>query len=144
MNDPARQLDLLLVEDNDDDVMLVREALAEAPRLRLVHVAPHGDAAIAWLRQQLAGGPAALPHLVLLDLNMPRRNGFEVLADLQADPRLARVPVVVLTTSDRPEDIRRCRALGARDYLRKPDSFDALQELCRRLEQEWLNASSHA
>ncbi len=124
---------LLLVEDNPGDVRLVREALALCPGPCELTVARDGDQALALLR-----GPGPRPHLVLLDLQLPRRHGLEVLAALRADPTLAGLPVVVFTSSEAGDDRRRALGLGADAYHPKPAEFDRYLEAVQALWDRWL------
>jgi CheY-like chemotaxis protein len=109
-------IDVLLVEDDPGDVMLVREALADDDRVNEIRVAGDGVQAL----EQLHDPEFSLPDLILLDLNLPRMDGRELLARLKADPRLGRIPVVVLTTSQAQSDIIRSYELHANAYISKP------------------------
>ena len=111
---------LLLVEDNPADVTLVRQALKLGSISIALSAVHDGTQALAFLRHQAPYAAAATPDLVLLDLNLPHKNGYDVLAELQQDPALKCLPVVILTSSDNPQDITQCYELGANAYLVKP------------------------
>lgn len=130
----GRSMRVLLVEDNPADARLVYEALADhGSRVEITHVGD-GEAALAELR---AGSPDALPDLVLLDLNLPRLDGREVLEIVKQDKILRRVPVVVLTTSDAEQDILRCYDLHANSYITKPQDYDSFARVVRSIEAYW-------
>lgn len=130
---------ILLVEDNPSDVELVRTAFAELGISADYTIFRDGDEAIAGIRLMAAEG--RLPHVVLLDLNLPRTSGHQVLTSLRALPAFAAVPVVVLSTSNHPVDRSRCLASGADDYQVKPPRFDELLTLVERLRDRWLKAT---
>ena len=134
----GQPVEILLVEDSPSDVELTREALAEAKLRNHLHVASDGVAALAFLRRQGAHAAAPRPDLVLLDLNLPRVDGREVLAALKADPALADIPVVILTTSAAEEDILRSYQLHANCYVTKPVDLDQFVKVVRAIEGFWL------
>ena len=135
---PAR---VLLVEDNEADVRLTREALREAGEdVRLSTVAD-GEQALAFLRREAGFAEAPRPDLVLLDLNLPRKNGLEVLAELRADERLACIPVIVLTSSAAQHDIDACYARGANAFVVKPQDLDAFMDLIGAIRSFWLEVA---
>jgi two-component system, chemotaxis family, response regulator Rcp1 len=111
---------LLLVEDNRGDVALVREALKDVPGSLRLSVVRDGLQALAFLHRQEPYAQAAAPDLVFLDLNLPLRNGYAVLADVKHDPALKGIPVVVLTSTTDPQEIHKCYELGANAYIIKP------------------------
>lgn len=130
-------IDILVVEDNDDDVVLIQAAFSEGKvvnRLIFVH---DGEEAMTYLRKQGAYVAAPMPGIVLLDINMPKKNGFEVLADIKTDPRLRALPVVMLTVSDREEDIVRSYEQGACSYIRKPVSLTRFIAVVKEFELYW-------
>ena len=132
---------ILLVEDNPDDVLLIKRAFKKAGLPHALRVASHGEDAVDYLAGD--GGYAdrekhPFPSLMLLDLQLPRRSGHEVLEWLRAQEDLRRLPVVVLTSSREPADINRAYDLGANSYLVKPVSFDALLEMVQVLERYWI------
>jgi CheY-like chemotaxis protein len=132
---------ILLVEDNPDDVLLIKRAFKKAGLAHSLQIASHGEAAVDYLA---GAGPYAdrdkhpFPVLMLLDLQLPRRSGHEVLAWLREQEGLRRLPVVVLTSSREPNDINRAYDLGANSYLVKPVSFDTLLDMVQVLERYWL------
>lgn len=140
MHMKTKPIEILLVEDNEDDVLIIQEALAEAKLLNLVKVASDGEEALEYLRQE-NNQDADLPGLVLLDINMPRKNGFEVLETVKADPGLQHIPVIMLTVSDRDTDIVKSYAKGASSFLKKPVSFDELREVVNCFELYWTLVS---
>ncbi|MBE2267708.1 MAG: response regulator [Anaerolinea sp.] len=116
-----KPIGILLVEDNDDDVVLIREAFAVEPALRIDGVSADGEQALHYLhRQGKFADVAVMPDLILMDINMPRMNGFEALSAIKHDPELSRIPVIMLTSSDREEDVIRSYSFGASSYIRKP------------------------
>ncbi len=131
-------IDILLVEDSPADVRLTREALKEAKVLNNLHIVKDGVAAMAFLRQQGEYASAPRPELVLLDLNLPKKDGREVLSEIKKDENLMRIPVVVLTTSRAEEDIVRSYNLHANAYVTKPVDLAQFLRVIRTLEEFWL------
>ncbi len=129
---------ILLVEDNPGDVRLTREAFKEGKVSNLLLVAPDGIEAMSLLRQQGSHGQAPRPDLILLDLNVPRMDGRQVLAEIKSDPNLKRIPVVVLTTSKAEEDIVRTYDLNANCYITKPVDFDKFLTVVKSIDEFWL------
>jgi CheY-like chemotaxis protein len=129
---------ILLVDDNPADVRLTVEGLKEGGIDNELTVASDGVEALQILRGQGKHAGAPLPHLILLDLNLPKRSGQEVLADIKTDPSLRRIPTVVLTTSAAEEDVTRSYDLHANCYIRKPVRFDAFMTVIRSIENFWL------
>jgi CheY-like chemotaxis protein len=124
VTEPAPHIiDVLLVEDDPGDVLMTREAFDTYLRNRL-DVVDDGAAALAYLRNEPPYADVPRPDLILLDLDLPRRNGREVLQDIKADPELRRIPVIVLTTSQADEDVLRSYQLHADAYVTKPLDFD--------------------
>ncbi len=138
----ARLVDILLVDDNPADVRLAREALSEAKLVNSLQVAADGEEALALLRRQGRHAGAPRPGLVLLDLNLPRKDGREVLAEIKSDPELKRIPVIVLTTSRAEEDVVRSYDLHANAYVTKPVALREFMEVMRALEGFWLAAAT--
>lgn len=130
--------DVLLVEDDPGDVLMTREAFEHYRILNPLHVVGDGERAMQFLRRDGDYGEAPRPGLILLDLNLPRRNGLEVLADLKSDSDLLSIPVVVLTTSQAEEDIMRSYALHANAYISKPVDFDRFTEVIRQINRFFL------
>jgi CheY-like chemotaxis protein len=116
-------VDVLLVEDDPGDVLITKEAFDHHKIRNNLHVVRDGEQALHFLRKTGAYADVPTPGLILLDLNLPRRNGFEVLAELKSDTALLTIPVVVLTTSQAPEDIQRSYSLHANAYITKPSDF---------------------
>jgi CheY-like chemotaxis protein len=129
---------ILIVEDNATDVMIMREAFASSNLNATLHVASNGEDAMKFLRRAGEHAAAPRPDLILLDLNMPRKNGHEVLEELKSDKLLLRIPVVVLTTSQAEDDVSRAYAAHANCYIRKPLDFESFDELMRRILQFWF------
>jgi CheY-like chemotaxis protein len=131
MTSVRRSLSVLLVDDDPGDVLMIQEALEASEITREVHVANDGEEAIAHLRAVDDGKPR--PDVMLLDLNMPKMGGREVLAQVKADPKLRTIPVVVLTTSQAPTDILESYALHANAYVTKPINLDELLDVVLRI-----------
>ncbi len=138
--DPAgrRVIDVLLVEDDPGDVLMTREAFELSPVPSQLHVVGDGEQAMRFLRRTSEFTGVPRPGLILLDLNLPRRNGLEVLADLKADPGLLTIPVVILTTSQAETDILTSYQLHANAYITKPVSFDRFSEAIRQVDDFFL------
>ena len=130
-------IDILVVEDNDDDIVLIQEAFAEGKLVNRISVVRDGEEAMAFLRKEGAYAGAPSPGMVLLDINMPKKNGFEVLADIKADPRLRALPVIMLTVSDREEDIVRSFEQGACSYIRKPVTLTRFIAVVKEFQLYW-------
>jgi len=128
---------ILLVEDNQADALLIREALRQVDVSHPVEVVTDGEQALARLR-----GDEQRPDLVLLDLNLPRVDGREVLSQVKADPALRDIPVIVLTTSSAPPDIAFAYDRGANAYMRKPLGMDRLVEAAQAIRDFWLRAAT--
>jgi len=135
------QIEILLVEDNEDDIILIEEAFTEAKWMNLIFKVRDGEGALAYLRKQGPYANMRRPGLVLLDINMPRKNGFEVLQAMKADPLLDALPVVMLTTSDREEDIIRSYTHGASSYIRKPVRLEQFIQVVKNFEVYWTMVS---
>jgi two-component system, chemotaxis family, response regulator Rcp1 len=131
-------LEVLLVEDSPGDVRLTQEAFRVAARSVRLHVATDGVEAMAFLRRIGARAHAPRPDLILLDLNLPRMDGHEVLAEIKADESLKLIPTVILTMSMAPEDVSRSYALQANCYLAKPVGVDAFETLVKNINDFWL------
>ena len=131
-------IEILLVEDNPGDADLVREALEESKILNTLHVVEDGVKALAFLRQEGAYPDVPRPDLILLDLNLPKKSGHEVLAELKQDPQLSRIPVVILTSSDAERDVMKAYNLHANAYITKPVDLDQFAEVVKSIEDFWL------
>ena len=132
---------IVMAEDDEDDRLLVRAAIEQSNVLNPMDYVEDGEELMQYLRHEgkyarLKG--QALPGLILLDLNMPRKDGREALAEIRQDPLLRHIPVVILTTSQQEDDIIRCYHLGANSYITKPVSFEGLVDVMRTLEIYWL------
>ena len=137
MSNP-RQFNILLVEDDPADAYLARTAIREAKVVCDVHHVSDGDKAISFLRQKGDQASAPRPDLILLDLNMPGRDGRQVLAEIKSDVSLRDIPVVVLTTSDASSDIKACYAAGANSFVTKPVDLDGFLRAMRSIEDYWF------
>jgi len=133
-----KQVEILLVEDNPGDVRLTREALKEAKVINNLTVLKDGVEALAFLRQQGPYGGAVIPHLILLDLNLPKKDGREVLAEIKTDEKLKRIPVVVLTTSQDEQDVFKSYNLHANCYVTKPVDLEQFMTVVKSIEDFWL------
>lgn len=131
-------IEILLVEDSPSDVRLTREALKDAKILNNLSVASDGEEAMEYLHRTGRHADAVRPDLVLLDLNLPRKDGREVLADIKADDSLKRIPVVVLTTSQDEQDVLKSYNLHANCYITKPVDLDQFVRVVRSIEDFWL------
>jgi chemotaxis family two-component system response regulator Rcp1 len=136
--DTAGPLQVLLVEDNPGDVRLTQEAFREANRKIVLHVASDGVEAMAFLRREGNHHSAPCPHLILLDLNLPRMDGREVLAHIKGDSDLMMIPTVILTTSEAEADILKSYELHANCYLSKPVQLAAFELLVKSINDFWL------
>jgi two-component system, chemotaxis family, response regulator Rcp1 len=132
-------IEVLLVEDNPGDVRLTREALKDGRLLNSVTVVGDGVEALSFLRREGKYANAVTPDLILLDLNLPKKDGREVLAEIKADPRLRRIPVVVLTTSSAEEDILKTYDLHANCYITKPVDLEQFIQVVKSIEDFWLS-----
>lgn len=131
--------DILLVEDNPGDVRLAREALKESKLLNKLYQVEDGIKAMAFLRQEGAYSDVPRPDLVLLDLNLPRKNGREILAEIKADETLKRIPVVILTISRAEEDILKSYNLHANCYISKPFDMEQFITVVKSIEDFWFS-----
>lgn len=134
----GRPIEILLVEDNPGDVRLTIEALKEAKVRNRLSVAKDGVEALAFLRREGSYAEAARPDLILLDLNLPRKDGREVLAEIKVDASLRSIPVVILTTSRADQDILRSYELHANCYITKPVDLDQFITVVKSIESFWL------
>jgi two-component system response regulator len=131
----AEEISVLLVEDDPGDVMLVREAFAADKVGNTLSVVSDGVAAMRFVRGEGEYAGVERPDLVLLDLNLPRKSGAEVLAEIKSDPQLSTIPVVVLTTSQAEEDVLRSYEMHANAYVTKPVDFDRFGEIVRQIDE---------
>jgi chemotaxis family two-component system response regulator Rcp1 len=133
-----RPIEILLVEDNPGDARLTQEALSMSKIHNNLHHARDGEEAMRFLRRQDVFAEAPTPDLILLDLNLPKRDGREVLDDIKKDPLLMHVPVVILTTSQAEEDILRAYRLHANCFITKPVDLEQFIKVVRSIEQFWF------
>lgn len=132
-------IEILLIEDNPGDVRLTIEGLKEAKVYNNLHVARDGIEALSFLRREGPHSDAPRPDLILLDLNLPRKDGREVLAEIKSDEALKRIPVIVLTTSQDEEDIFKTYDLHANCYITKPLDFEQFMHVVQSVEDFWLS-----
>lgn len=137
-----RPCDVLLVEDNPSDVYLTQVAFRRSRSESQIHVVEDGIQAMAFLRRELPYDAAPRPDLVLLDLNLPRKDGFKVLQEMKSDPELCPIPVIVLTTSTAEADVLRCYESHANCYIAKPVDFDHFERVVREIESFWFNVAT--
>jgi two-component system response regulator len=130
---------VLLVEDNPGDIRLTQEALKESKMEILLDVVTDGEQAIEFLFKKNKYANALRPHIILLDLNLPKRNGIEVLKEVKNNESLKKIPVIVLTTSDADHDILKAYSTHANCYILKPVDFDEFSKVIRLIETYWFN-----
>jgi CheY-like chemotaxis protein len=135
---PSTPVEVLLVEDDPGDVLITQEALRDHKVANRLSVVTNGEEAIDFLRKRGKHADAPTPDLVLLDLNLPRRDGRDVLRDIKGDPVLRRIPIVVLTTSDAEEDVLGSYALHANAFVRKPVDFEQFVAAVRAIDDFYL------
>jgi two-component system, chemotaxis family, response regulator Rcp1 len=136
-----KSLRILLVEDSPSDVRLIREALNQTPLQIQITLARDGVEAMDYLRQSEAG-LVNRPDMILLDLNLPRKNGREVLAEVKASPRLKQIPVLVMTSSKADEDITQAYSLNANCYITKPQNLQEYIDVVRSIEDFWFGTAT--
>jgi CheY-like chemotaxis protein len=132
---PLKPIDVLLVEDDPGDTLMIQEAFTDNKVRNRLSTVSDGVEALAFLRREGAYADAPRPELILLDLNLPRKDGREVLEEIKDDPELRTIPVVVLTTSEAEEDILRSYSLHANAYVTKPVDFDRFIEVVRQIDE---------
>jgi len=135
----CQAVDVLLVEDDPGDVLMTKEAFEHYKLRNVLHVVTDGEQALQFLRRTGGYADAPRPGLILLDLNLPRLDGLEVLAELKADPVLKVIPVVILTTSQAQQDVLRSYALHANAYVSKPVDFDTFMEVIRQIDNFFVS-----
>ncbi len=134
-------INVLLVEDDPGDVVITREALAEAKVLHNLHVVDNGEEAVTFLRREEPYADVPRPDLIFLDLNLPRLDGREVLSIIKGDLELRQIPVVILTTSTADEDVLRSYDLHANAYVTKPVDFDAFLSVVRQVDDFFVTVA---
>ncbi|MEU8074800.1 response regulator [Catellatospora citrea] len=135
----GRAIEVLLVEDDPGDVLMTREAFEEYKMRNILRVVSDGVEALAYLRKEGEFAEANTPDLILLDLNLPRRDGREVLREIKNDPELCRIPVVVLTTSQAEEDVLRSYQLHANAYVAKPVDFERFISVVKQIDDFFVS-----
>jgi chemotaxis family two-component system response regulator Rcp1 len=135
----ATPIEILIVDDNPGDVLLTKEALRDALILNQVHVASDGAVALAFLKREGVHRDAPIPDIVFLDLGMPKVDGFQVLAEMKADPELRRIPVIVMSSSDADNDLARAYDAQIAAYLVKPIDLDSYFSAIRAIKEFWFN-----
>ena len=139
MNSTPRSLKVLLVEDNEGDVRLIKEAFNESKIEKTFSVAKDGEDALNYLYKRGVYNTETLrPDIILLDINLPRKNGFEVLESIKSDPDLKRIPVIMLSSSSSEDHISKSYELSANCYITKPVDFDEYTQLVRTIEDFWF------
>jgi CheY-like chemotaxis protein len=136
-----RQVEILLVEDNEDDIVIIQEVFADMKLASIVNTVRDGEEALAYLRRKGKYKAARMPDIVLLDINMPKMNGFEVLEEMKKDPRLQSLPVIMLTMSHREEDVVRSYEKGACSYIHKLVDLDQFKQRIKQFEHYWTGVS---
>jgi len=137
-----RPIEILLVEDSPGDIWLTREALMQGPVPKNISVVTNGEQALDFVRKKGPFTNAARPDLVLLDLNLPRRDGIEVLREIKSDPELSAITVIVLTTSEAPIDVNTAYDLNANCYVVKPVDLEEFTVTIRGIEDFWMNVAT--
>lgn len=140
----AKLIEVLLVEDDPGDVLMTREAFQDNKVANRLHVVNNGEDALAFLHRTGNYVEAVTPDLILLDLNLPRRDGREVLAEIKQHPTLRRIPVVVLTTSDAEEDVLKSYDLHANAFVKKPVDFDRFIEAVKAIDDFFITVVRRA
>jgi CheY-like chemotaxis protein len=139
VSEPVNAIDVLLVEDDPGDVLMTREAFEDYKVRNTLHVATNGVDAMAFLRKEGEHAKAPTPDLILLDLNLPKMDGREVLAAVKEDPELRSIPVVVLTTSEAEEDVVRSYSLHANAYVTKPVDFERFVAVVQQIDEFFVS-----
>jgi CheY-like chemotaxis protein len=135
-------LNILLVEDNYGDERLVREALDESKRGAILNVVRDGVDALSYLRKGEGHADALRPDIIFLDMNIPKKSGLQVLAEIRGEPELTTIPVLMLTTSDSLKEKSRCIELKANEYIRKPVDLNDFLRLIQNVERQWADRIS--
>ncbi len=141
-DDSINPVPVLVVDDSEDDILLLKDAFVDCPLIDLIAAVVDGESALRYMRGEAPFANAQRPAIVLLDINMPRMNGFEVLAEMRADPRLAQTPVIMLTTSKQESDILRAYSDGACSFISKPVNFDRMRQIAQRFALYWTTVAN--
>ena len=136
-----QSVEILLVEDNEDDAVIIQEVFADMRLATLINVVRDGEEALAYLQHKRQYRVVRMPDIVLLDINMPKKNGFEVLEAIKKDPGLQSLPVIMLTTSHREEDVVRSYAKGACSYIHKLVDLEQFKHCIKQFEHYWTDVS---
>lgn len=141
MIDPGKPITILVADDDEEDRMLTRDALEESRVINELHFVEDGDELLDYLHRRGRYSDPALsprPGLILLDLNMPRKDGREALREIKDDPELRRIPIIILTTSKAEEDVFRTYDLGANSFITKPVDFASMVNIMREIGRYWI------
>ncbi len=138
MDDNMIEYPILLVEDNPDDILITKRAFKKGKIRNKLYTVENGVEAIKFLKQEGEYSDVPVPALILLDINMPLMNGFQVLEKIKSDQELRKIPVIMLTTSERDKDIDRAYALGCNSYIVKPVNFQKFLEVVINAQEYWL------
>jgi len=142
LRDKGKALEILLVEENPDDIKLVQAALSESPIPHRLTVLTDGEQALAYLRQHVPYGQAVRPDLILLNLNLPRKSGHDVLAEIKQDEALQSIPVIILSASQAATDIQRSYRLHANAYVVKPEDVEGFCHVIQQIEAFWFSIAT--
>ena len=134
-------INILLVDDSDSDIKIVKDAFEQAKLLNIVDVVKDGEEALSYLKKEGKYKSVETPGLVLLDINMPKKNGFQVLEEVKKDEKLKQIPIVMLTTSSRDEDVIKSYKGGACSYIKKPVGFQEMSEAIKQFSLYWAVVS---
>ncbi len=137
-----KQAKVLLVDDNPADLDLTRDLLTSAESPRMINTVTDGEEAVDFLRRNGKYVAAQSPDLIILDLNLPRKNGWQVLEEVKSDPKLCSTPVVIFSTSEASHDIGGCYRLGANSYVRKPGNLQEFQSVIHSIGQFWFECAT--
>lgn len=138
----TRSIEILMVEDEASDIVLAEKALKEAETNTRLKIVRDGEEALNYLHQRHGSEASPQPDLILLDLNLPRVSGKEVLSEIKSDANLCHIPVIVLTTSSYEEDVLQCYQLHANCYITKPTDFHQFREVVKSINDYWLNMAT--
>lgn len=141
MSPTTGTVNILLVEDNPADVRLTREAMSASRTRNALHIARDGEEAMAFLRREGVFSKSPRPDLIILDLNLPKKDGREVLSEVKSDPNFKRIPVIILTTSNATDDIMMCYENHANCYLTKPATLEQFRKTIKLIEDFWLSTA---